>query len=66
MSANNRLIILKREGKFILREQDVEDLDDSGSEIADGGPFNSLEEAVEAANDYQLDHEVEYGLQILI
>lgn len=66
MSANNRLVILKRDNKFWLREQDVEDVDDPGTAVADGGPFETLEEAVEAANDYQLDHEVEYGLQILI
>lgn len=62
MSANNFILIKKNhEGTgFGVQECDA----DTGAEIDFLGSFAVLEEAVDAANEYQEENEVEYGLKI--
>ena len=65
MSANNFLQIEKTEqpnAKYVLTERDA----DEGTEFLGFGreEYETLEEAIKAANEYQKENEVEYGLQI--
>ena len=63
MSANNSLVIIKtKKGKFLLRHRDL----DCGWHKDKWPQFETLEEAVKAANKFQEEREVEYGLQILL
>ena len=60
MSANNQLVITKTKTGYILKHIDM----DCG-EMRDKWPtFTTLEEAVNAANDFLEENEVEYGMDI--
>ena len=63
MSANNQLLIEKIKGKFRVSDVDIEG---SGGYFITDKLFNTLEEAIKAANEFQNTHEVEYGLEIKI
>ena len=59
MSANNQLTITKENGRFIIRNTDV---DTKSSYLV--GDAETLEEAVKKANHFMWEEEVEYGLRI--
>jgi len=62
MSANNQLVIYKEGKKFVVRHIDV---DTGGEHWWEGKKeFDTLEEAIKAANKFQKKYEVEYGLAI--
>ena len=63
MSANNYLLIEKIDGKYRLSDIDA---DGSGGFFISDDLFDSLEEAVKAANEYMKTEPVEYGLRIKI
>ena len=62
MSANNELLIQKNADKWEVVDIDV----DTGScfSVSDK-KFDSLEEAIECANEYMKENEVEYGLNVM-
>lgn len=64
MSANNCIFITKNpEGKFVIREMDIDSWTPYSTDIP---VCETLEEAVREANRYSLTTEIEYGLQIAI
>lgn len=63
MSANNQILIKKVEGKWRATDEDV---DCDGGHFISDEPFETLEEAIKAANDYRDGGEVEYGLKIIL
>ena len=63
MSANNELLIEKYKNGFMVSDVDVEGC---GGFFIQDEPFATLEEAIEAANEYMKNNEVEYGLDIRI
>ena len=62
MSANNQLVIYKKEKKFVVGHLDL----DCGWYQKEMFIEDTLEEAIKKANKYQEENEVEYGLQIKI
>lgn len=60
MSANNYISIRKKEDKFTAKELDA----DGGGVITNFGVFDTLEESIKVVNNYQMENEVEYGLDI--
>lgn len=64
MSANNQIRIRrdKKISGFRIEEVDYE----TGGVICEINKAETLEEAVKIANDYMLDEEVEYGLDIRV
>jgi hypothetical protein len=59
MSANNQLLITKREEKYVVTDIDV----DTGSEY-EVAVKDTLEEAIRSANRVMEDVVVEYGLRV--
>lgn len=60
MSANNYLRIRKnRDGEYFVSEEDA----DTGHTISQLGKFLHPDDALEAAQKYQEENEVEYGIQ---
>ena len=62
MSANNQLIIYKKGNKFVVGHIDL----DCGWHQKEMIVKDTLEEAIEAANKFQDENEVEYGLDVRI
>lgn len=62
MSANNQIIIQKLGEKYSVSEIDV---DCGGGYFITDDHFETLEEAIKAANKYMEENEVEYGLNII-
>lgn len=60
MSANNKIKIYRRELEWCVYEVDAE----TGGIITTLGDWDDLESAIQCANDYMEENEVEYGLQI--
>lgn len=60
MSANNILIIRKKDNKWEIRDTDVE----AGMQGYTVDRTNTLEDAIDIANEYMKENEVEYGLRI--
>jgi len=60
MSANNYLRIRKnKDGEYFVSEEDA----DTGNTLATVGKFLHPDDALEAAQKYQEENEVEYGIQ---
>jgi hypothetical protein len=59
MSANNQLIVQKTNQGYFINDVDMDG--EGGYRITDKS-FATLDEAIEYAQDYMKDHEVEYGL----
>ena len=62
MSANNYILIKKAKDKYIVKDKDM----DIETTIEKVGEYKTLEEAIKAANKYQENNEVEYGLSIKV
>jgi len=62
MSANNQLIIYKKKDKFVVGHLDL----DCGWHQEEMIIKDTLEEAIKAANEFMVENEVEYGLNIRI
>ena len=62
MSANNQLIIYKKGNKFVVGHIDL----DCGWHQKEMIVKDTLEEAIKAANKFQDENEVEYGLDVRI
>lgn len=60
MSANNEILIEKTKSGYVVSEIDVESC--SGFCLRDE-PFKTLEEAIEAAQKYQGENVIEYGIR---
>lgn len=60
MSANNFIKIFQENLEWMVEECDAE----SGKMIQDLGGWADLESAFRCANDYMVEEEVEYGLDI--
>ncbi|MHB8482792.1 MAG: hypothetical protein ACYDBV_08695 [Nitrospiria bacterium] len=60
MSANNQIWIRETKGRYTVHDQDV---DSAYGKLLT--TTNTLEEAIDAANDYMMTNEVEYGLRII-
>jgi len=63
MSANNQILIKRIGGKWRATDFDV---DCGGGKLISDELFETLEEAINAANKYQEGCEVEYGLRIIL
>lgn len=62
MSANNKILIIKKGKKFHIEHWDVD-----CEEMRDKFPvFDNLENAVKMANKFQKENEVEYSLHIVV
>ena len=62
MSANNEIIIIRtKKNKWLVFDRDV----DTESKYEDIGKADTLEEAVDIANEYWEKNIVEYGLKII-
>jgi len=61
MSANNQLLIQKYSDGYRVSDVDVEG---SGGHFIQDEPVKTLEEAVELANKYMRENEVEYGISM--
>lgn len=62
MSANNQLVIYKRGKKFVVGHLDL----DCGWHKKEMAVKDTLEEAINEANKFMKENEVEYGLNIKI
>ena len=62
MSANNRLIIYKENLIWKIKNIDVDGA--GGYLVMD--EYQSLEDAIRAADEYMVDEEVEYGYRIIL
>ena len=62
MSANNELIIYKKGDKLVVGHMDL----DCGWHNQEMIVSDTLEEAIKEANYFMANHEVEYGLRIII
>jgi hypothetical protein len=62
MSANNQLVIYKKDDKFVVGHLDV----DCGWHNKEMITADTLEEAIKEANKFMGEEEVEYGLKINI
>lgn len=62
MSANNFILITKKDDKFVAKMLDA----DTGGEIDFICAEDKLEDTIKKANDYMEHEEVEYGLSISI
>ena len=63
MSSNNQILIKKVGGKWQATDYDV---DCGGGHSISDEPFETLEEAIRAANNYKAGGGVEYGLKIVL
>jgi hypothetical protein len=61
MSANNEVVIIKKGKVWAIYDEDVE-IKNASLPI---GIVSSLETAIDVANEYMSEHEVEYGLRII-
>lgn len=62
MSANNKIVIYKKEEKFVVGHLDL----DCGWHEKEMFMTDTLEEAIKKANKFMKENEVEYGLDIRI
>ena len=62
MSANNQLVIYKKDKQFIVGHLDM----DAGWHEKEMIVKDTLEEAIKAANEWMKENEVEYGLDVRI
>ena len=62
MSANNQLVIYKKDKKFVVGHLDL----DCGWHQKEMIIENTLEKAIKKANEWMSENEVEYGLDIRI
>lgn len=60
MSANNQLLIQRFSDGYRILDVDVEG---AGGHFIQDKPVGTMEEAVELANKYMLENEVEYGIR---
>lgn len=60
MSANNQLVIYKKDDKYIVGHLDM----DCGWHEMEMFVRDTLEEAIKAANGFMEEEEVEYGMRI--
>ncbi len=63
MSSNNQILIKQVGEKWQATDLDV---DCGGGKLVSDEPFETLEEAIDAANEYQAGREVEYGLKVVL
>lgn len=63
MSSNNELRIEKYKTGWMVSDNDA---DCSGGHFIQDESFQTLEDAIGAANKYQSENEVEYGLNIIL
>ena len=61
MSANNQLLIQKYSDGYRVSDVDAEG---AGGHFIQDEPVKTLEEAVELANKYMRENEVEYGISV--
>lgn len=60
MSSNNYIKIRQSKGKWYIEECDA----DTGKAYLKIDSCNSLEDAIDIANEYEKENEIEYGLRI--